>query len=173
MQDETPSQTGSQSNQGETRADKEWSDFQRDLDTLGRQLAGLKMHTATLGSHVVSALETRFQEVKAQAARFRHATEQQLDEARRAAWQQARETEGAFNEARARSAEAARDAARQMWERSEPLRQGAKDVGEGLVRAWSELSASFGKAANRLRTDERPSDTTAQSTTSDDRRGTT
>jgi hypothetical protein len=60
-----------------------------------------------------------------------------------------------------------------MWERSEPLRQGAKDVGEGLVRAWSELSASFGKAANRLRTDERPSDTTAQSTTSDDRRGTT
>jgi hypothetical protein len=46
-------------------------------------------------------------------------------------------------------------------------------VGEGLVRAWSELSASFGKAANRLRTDERPSDTPAQSTTSDDRRGTT
>jgi len=107
-----------------------------------------------------------------QAARFRQATEQQLDDARRAAWQQARETEGAFNEARVRSAEAARDAARQMWERSEPLRQGARDVGEGLVRAWSELSASFGKAANRLRTGEQPDNTPAPSTNSDDRRGT-
>lgn len=173
MQDENPSPTRSQSTQGETQADEEWSDFQRDLDTLGRQLSELQMHTATLGSHVVSALETRFQEVKAQAARFRHATEQQLDDARRAAWQQARETEGAFNEARVRSSEAARDAARQMWERSEPLRQGAKDVGEGLVRAWSELSASFGKAANRLRTDDTPGNSPAPSTTSDDRRGTT
>ena len=40
-----------------------------------------------------------------------------------------------------------------MWERAEPLRQGAKDVGEGLGRAWVELSASFGKAAGRLQTD--------------------
>jgi len=173
MQDENPSPTGSQSTQGEAQAGKEWSDFQRDLDTLGRQLAELQMHTATLGSHAVSALETRFHEVKAQAARFRHATEQQLDDARRAAWQQARETEGAFNEARVRSAEAARDAARQIWERSEPLRQGAKDVGEGLVRAWSELSASFGKAANRLRTDDTAGNSPALTTTSDDRRGTT
>lgn len=170
MQDENPSGTGSQSTQRETQPDKEWSDFQRDLDTLGRQLAELQMHTATLGSHVVSALEARFQEVKAQAAKVRQATE--LDDARRAAWQQARETEGAFNEARVRSAEAARDAARQMWERSEPLRQGARDVGEGLVRAWSELSASFGKAANRLRTDERPGNAPAPSTNSGDRRGT-
>ncbi len=172
MQDENPSQTGSQSTQGGTRADKEWSDFQQDLETLGRQLAELQMHTASLGSHVVSALEARFQEVKAQAAKFRQASEQQLDDARRAAWQQARETEGTFNEARVRSAEAARDAARQMWERSEPLRQGARDVGEGLVRAWSELSASFGKAANRLRTDDAPGSTPAPSTNSDDRRGT-
>jgi hypothetical protein len=172
MQDENPSQTGSKSTQGETKADKEWADFQRDLDTLGRQLAELQMHTASLGGHVVSALEARFQEVKAQAAKFRQASEQQLDDARRAAWQQARETEGAFNEARVRSAEAARDAARQMWERSEPLRQGARDVGEGLVRAWSELSASFGKAANRLRTEEEPGNSAAASTTNEDRRGT-
>ena len=37
-----------------------------------------------------------------------------------------------------------------MWEQSEPLRQGAKDVGEGVVRAWSEIRASLGKAAGRL-----------------------
>src|SRR4026208_2245022 len=106
MQDETPPEPGSQSTQRKTQADKEWSDFQRDLDTLGRQLAELQMHTATLGSHGGSALAARFEEVKVQAARFRQATEQQLDDARRAAWQQARETEGAFNEARVRSAEA-------------------------------------------------------------------
>jgi hypothetical protein len=45
------------------------------------------------------------------------------------------------------------EAARQVWERSEPLRQGAKDVGEGLARAWVELRASFGKAAGRLNTE--------------------
>jgi hypothetical protein len=171
MQNETPYQSGSQSPRGETQADKEWADFQRDLDTLGRQLAALQVHTAALGSHVVAGLETGFQEVKARAVSFRRATEQQLDQARQAAWQQAGAAEGAFSDARARSAEAARDAARQMWERSEPLRQGAKDVSEGLVRAWSELSASFGKAAGRLRTEE--GNTPQSSTTSDDRRGTT
>jgi hypothetical protein len=45
------------------------------------------------------------------------------------------------------------EAARQVWERSEPLRQGAKDVGEGLARAWVELRASIGKAAGRLHTE--------------------
>ena len=42
------------------------------------------------------------------------------------------------------------EAAKQVWERSEPLRQGARDVGEGVVRAWSEIRASLGKAAGRL-----------------------
>jgi hypothetical protein len=59
------------------------------------------------------------------------------------------EAENSFADMRQRSTEAAR----QMWERSEPLRQGAKDVGEGLARAWVELRASFGKAAGRLNTD--------------------
>ena len=63
------------------------------------------------------------------------------------------QAESTFSDARARSTEAARDAARQVWERSEPLRQGAKDVGEGLSRAWTELRASFGKAAGRLQTE--------------------
>jgi len=37
-----------------------------------------------------------------------------------------------------------------MWERSEPLRQGAQEVGKGFVRAWSELATSFGKAAEKI-----------------------
>ena len=35
-----------------SQADKEWSELQRDLDLLGRQLAELSTHTAQLGEHV-------------------------------------------------------------------------------------------------------------------------
>jgi hypothetical protein len=146
MQNEQPSQFGSQSQRGASQADKEWTEFERDLDTLGRQLAALQVHTAALGTHLVSSLEARFQEVKNRAASFRQAREAELEQMRVTAQKQA---ESAFSDARARSA----DAARQMWERSEPLRQGAKDVGEGLARAWGELRASFGKAAGRLYTE--------------------
>ncbi len=139
-----------QSTKSETQADKEWSEFERDLDTLGRQLGALQVHTASLGAHLVSSLEERFNEVKNRALSFKQAREAEIDRLRLTAQQQA---ETSFSEARARSTEAARDAARQVWERSEPLRQGAKDVGEGLSRAWTELRASFGKAAGRLQTE--------------------
>ncbi len=150
MENEQPSQFGNQSTSNETKADKEWSAFERDLDSLGRQLAALQVHTAALGSHLVSSLEARFEDVKTRAASFRQAREAELEQVRQAAWQQARDAESTFSEARARSTEAAR----QMWERAEPLRQGAKDVGEGLLRAWGELRASFGKAAGRLQTEQ-------------------
>jgi hypothetical protein len=64
------------------------------------------------------------------------------------------------------------EAARQAWERSEPLRQGAKDVGEGLARAWTELRASFGKAAGRLHTEDSTSNGPVPAST-EDRRETT
>jgi hypothetical protein len=137
---------GNQSAKNEARAEREWSEFERDLDSLGRQLAQLQSHTATLGGHLVASLQAHFEDVKSRAASFRRAREAELEEARRSAQYQA---ESAFSDARARSAEAAR----QVWERSEPLRQGAKDVGEGLARAWVELRASFGKAAQRLQTE--------------------
>ena len=169
MENEHPSQFGNQSTRSETKADKEWTEFERDLDTLGRQLAALQVHTAALGTQLVANLEARFEDVKNRARSFRQARE--LEQMRRTAWQQASEAEGAFSEARTRSTEAARDAARQVWERSEPLRQGAKDVGEGLARAWTELRASFGKAAGRLHTDESSSATPAPAT-SEERRDT-
>jgi len=170
MENEQPSPFGNQSTRSETQADKEWSEFERDLDTLGRQLAALQVHTAALGTHLVSSLEARFQEVKNRAQSFRQARELELEQVRQAAWQQAREAEGAFSEARTRSTEAAR----QVWERSEPLRQGAKDVGEGLARAWTELRASFGKAAGRLHTESQTSATNGPvPATSEDRRETT
>jgi len=87
----------------------------------------------------------------------------ELDQVREAAWQQAREAESTLSDMRQRSGETAR----QMWERSEPLRQGAKDVGEGLSRAWTELRTSFGKAADRLNTESPPNGATPA--TSDER----
>jgi hypothetical protein len=40
-----------------------------------------------------------------------------------------------------------------MWDRAEPLRQGAQEVGQGFVRAWSEIAASFGKAAEKVQSE--------------------
>ena len=146
MENEHLSEFGTQSTRSETNADREWSEFERDLESLGRQLAALQAHTAALGTHLVSALEARFQDVKDRAQSFRQARELELDQVQQTAQ---REAESAFGDMRQRSTEAAR----QMWERSEPLRQGAKDVGEGLARAWVELRASLGKAAGRLQTE--------------------
>jgi hypothetical protein len=147
MQNEHNSPFGNQftPTKTETSADKEWSDLQNDLDTLGAQLAQLRQHTAALGETAVASLEAHYQDVKSRAMRFKQATEQQLESARRNAWQEAGDAQTAFKDR-------SREAAKQMWEKSEPLRMGAKDVGEGLGRAWSELRASFGKAAGRLNT---------------------
>ncbi|HYH70766.1 MAG TPA: hypothetical protein VEX16_05635 [Methyloceanibacter sp.] len=135
-------QTGPETSAKDAEAKKEWSDLERDLGALGQQLAELRSHTAALGEHFVNNLQARFQDVQSRAESFKTATEQQLDELRQSTWQQA-------NDARARS----KETARQMWERSEPLRQGARDVGEGLGRAWTELRASLGKAASRMQTE--------------------
>jgi hypothetical protein len=145
MENEHFSQYGTQSTR-ESKADTAWSDFQRDLDRLGRQLAELQQHTAALGTHLVSSLEGHFEDVRTRAERFRQERELELEQLHQRA---TREAESTFNDMRQRSSEAAR----QMWERSEPLRQGAKDVGEGLARAWVELRASLGKAAGRLHTE--------------------
>lgn len=149
MQDNTPSQFGNQQTPTPTQsqADKEWSELQRDLDMLDHQLAELSTHTAQLGEHFLASLQARFQDVKDRAATYRMATEQQLEQMQQTATNQAERT---FSDMRARSTEAAK----QVWERSEPLRQGAKDVGEGMFRAWSEIRASFGKAAGRLNTEQ-------------------
>jgi hypothetical protein len=158
MENEHRSEFGTQSTKSETKADKEWSEFERDLDTLGRQLAELQAHTAALGTQLVRSLEAGFEEVKHRAERFRKEREVEIEEMRRRATSEA---ENSFADMRQRSTEAAR----QMWERAEPLRQGAKDVGEGLGRAWVELRASFGKAAGRLQTE-----TDANGTTTNDER---
>jgi hypothetical protein len=164
MQDNNPSQFGSQSTPNSSQAnqgDKEWADLQRDLDVLGRQLAELTTHTAQLGETFLASLQARFRDVQDRAATYRRTTEQQFERMRETATSQADTT---FSDMRARSSEAAK----QVWERSEPLRQGARDVGEGVVRAWSEIRASLGKAAGRL--NEQTTANGPATTQSDDRR---
>jgi len=163
MENEHSSEFGPQPTKGESKADQEWSQFERDLESLGRQLAALQAHSGALGVQLVSTLEASFEELKNRAESFSDARARELDQVREAAWQQAREAESTLSDMRQRSGETAR----QMWERSEPLRQGAKDVGEGLSRAWTELRTSFGKAADRLNTESPPNGATPA--TSDER----
>ena len=139
--------------QKKTPADKEWADLQRDLETLGEQLGSLSDHTATLGKTVVANLDAQYKDVKKRATTYRRVKEAELNAAHQAALQQVTETQNTLTDAGAKSATMAKDTARQVWERSEPLRQGAQEVGQGLVRAWSEIAASFGKAAEKIQTD--------------------
>jgi predicted nucleic acid-binding Zn-ribbon protein len=135
------------------KAEKEWADLQRDLDTLGEQLNSLREHTAALGGTVVADMESRFQDVRAHALGFRSATEEQFEALRKLAMEQAAQTQSTITETGLKSAEMAKDTARQMWDRAEPLRQGAQEVGQGFVRAWSEIAASFGKAAEKVQSE--------------------
>ena len=146
MENEQLSPFGNQSTSNETQADKEWSAFERDLDNLGRQLAALQVHTAALGSHLVSSLEAGFEDVKTRAASFRQAREARARAG--APGGLAAGTRGGKHLRRGAHARST-EAARQMWERAEPLRQGAKDVGEGLA-------ARLGRVARLVRQGRRP-----------------
>ena len=126
----------------ETAEGDKWSEFQRDLETFGHQISELWSHRAVLGDHLVQNLDAQYQKVRSGADAWKKATEQEMKLASR----RLGEAQGTFSDMRARS----KATAFEMWERAEPLREGARDVGEGLVRAWGELRASFGKAANRL-----------------------
>jgi predicted nucleic acid-binding Zn-ribbon protein len=141
------------------QADKEWADLQRDLDTLGDQLGSLRDHTAALGETVVANLEARYKDVRSRSMSFRNATEAQFEEMRKLAMEQAAQTQSTLTETAMKSAEMAKETTLQAWERAEPLRQGAQEVGKGFARAWSELAASFGKAAEKIQPE--PSDKAA------------
>jgi hypothetical protein len=169
MQNEqTPYGTTTQSPtaKSEAEARQAWEAFQRDLDVLGRQLAELGTHGAALGEHVLSSLQAHFQEVKDRATSYKAATEQEIETARRTAQAEAEST---IADVKARSTEAAK----QMWEKAQPLREGAKDVGEGLFRAWTELRASFGKAAQRLQEEKQAAANGTVPVPTEDRRETT
>jgi hypothetical protein len=145
----------------DARVEAARSDLQRDLDTLGRQLNELRNHSATLGEDLVNSVQASFDQVKGRTQQWQDLTLKQLDEFRNTAFRQAGDVQNAYGDVRAKSQEAAR----QVWERSEPLRQGAKDVGEGLVRAWTEVRASLGKAASRLQEDANKASTTSSDKT--------
>ena len=140
-----------------TQADKEWDDLQHDLETLGNQVKALRDHAGALGETVLGNMELRFQDVLSRANAYRNTTAAQIEELQKTALDQADQTQATLTEQGKKSAAMAKDKARELWDRAEPLRQGAQEVGNGFLRAWSEIAASFGKAAEKVQT-ERPKD---------------
>ena len=120
---------------------EKWAAFAHDLEMLGHQLSELSSHAAVLGDHIIQRLEAQYQTVRNRADVWKQTTDQQTNELRKLACHQGRDAQGAFSDIRARS----KATAFAMWERSDPLRQGAQDVGEGLVRAWAELRHPLAK----------------------------
>jgi len=116
--------------------EEKWAEFVRNLEMLGAQLSELSSHPAVLGDHFIQRLNTQYQTVCNRADVWKQTTDQQIDAIRKLADYQGREAQGTFRDIRARS----KATAFEMWERSEPLRQGAQDVGEGLVRALGRIA---------------------------------
>ncbi|WP_424058976.1 hypothetical protein [Methyloceanibacter sp.] len=135
------------------QADKEWEDLQRDLDTLGEQVKSLRTHAGVLGETVLGNMDLRFQDVLSRAHAYRNTTTAQMEDLQKLALDQASQTQSTLTETGKKSAEMAKDKARELWERAEPLRDGAQELGQGFLRAWSEIAASFGKAAEKVQSD--------------------
>ncbi|MGH6793430.1 MAG: hypothetical protein ACRECF_11930 [Methyloceanibacter sp.] len=153
--------------QKKDQAEKEWTDLQRDLDKLGKQLGSLRDHTAELGDTLVNDLDAQVQDVRNRTLNFRNATEEQFEALRQLALRQASATQSSLTEAGMKSAESAKETARQMWERSEPLRLDAQEVGQGFARAWTEIAAAFGKAAEKIQNEkDKPATASGQKTKS-------
>ena len=135
------------------QADKEWEDLQRELDTLGEQVKSLRTHAGVLGETVLGNMDLRFQDVLSRAHAYRNTTTAQMEDLQKLALDQASQTQSTLTETGKKSAEMAKDKARELWERAEPLRDGAQELGQGFLRAWSEIAASFGKAAEKVQSD--------------------
>jgi ElaB/YqjD/DUF883 family membrane-anchored ribosome-binding protein len=145
------------------QADKEWDDLKRELETLGDQVKSLRDHAGALGETVLGNMELRFQDVMSRANAYRNTTAAEIEELQKMALDQANQTQASLTESGKKSATMAKDKARELWTRAEPLRQGAQEVGQGFLRAWSEIAASFGKAAEKVQS-ERPKDSTSDET---------
>ena len=135
------------------QADKEWDDLKRELETLGDQVKSLRDHAGALGETVLGNMELRFQDVMRRANAYRNTTAAEIEELQKMALDQANQTQASLTEGGKKSAAMAKDTERELWTRAEPLRQGAQEVGQGFLRAWSEIAASFGKAAEKVQTE--------------------
>jgi hypothetical protein len=132
------------------QADKEWEDLHRELETLGEQVKSLRDHAGALGETVLGNMELRFQDALSRAHAYRNTTASQMEQLQTHVMDQADQTQATLTEQGKKSAEMAKDKALEFWDRSEPLRHGAQEVGQGFLRAWSEIAASFNKAAEKV-----------------------
>ena len=65
------------------RLEDRWSEFERELETLGHHLSELWSHKAVLGDDLIRTIQAQYTETRIRANVWKHATEQQISEIRR------------------------------------------------------------------------------------------
>jgi hypothetical protein len=107
-----------------------------------RLLPGVAAHDAEALQRASGDLKTKFAAIRDHIATLRNAAAE-----REATLRGELDPEALRGEASLRREELRR-------QRREQMKHGARDVGEGLVRAWGEMSAAFRKAATRIRAED-------------------
>lgn len=140
---ETGSAFGHEGNRDRMQAD--WTALQAEVDAFARDLDGSLAGPAQPGAGVDLDLRSRFATIRDLVGRLRA---------------QSMEREPAFARSPDQAVRSESDLQREEMrrQRREQIRSGARDVGDGLVKAWGEISAAVRKAADRMKSDRSPGD---------------
>lgn len=138
---ETGSAFGHEDNRD--RMETDWTALQAEVDAFARDLDGAMGDPARPGGGVAAAdldLRSRFATIRDLVGRLRA---------------QSTEREAALARSPNSAVRGESDPHREQMrrQRREKLRSGARDVGDGLVKAWGEISAAVRKAADRMKSD--------------------
>ncbi len=140
---ETGSAFGHEDNQNRMEAD--WTALQAEVDAFARDLDGSLAGPAHPGAGIELDLRSRFATIRDLVGRLRA---------------QSMQHEATFARSPSGAVRSESDLEREEMrrQRREKLRSGARDVGDGLVKAWGEISAAVRKAADRMKSDRSPGD---------------
>ncbi len=137
-----------QNDDSQARLNADWTALQAEVDAFARDLDGSLTVPADPEGGLTQPnvdLRTRFATIRDLVGRLRA---------------QSMQREAAFAHSPDRvvrnETDMEREAMRQR--RREQLRGGARDVGEGLAKAWGEVSAAVRKAVDRVKSDRSPGD---------------
>lgn len=138
----THSETGSAFGHGDNRdrTEADWTALQAEVDAFARDLDGSLADPTQPGAGVDLDLRSRFATIRDLVGRLRA---------------QSMEREATFARSPSSDVRSESDLQREEMrrQRREKLRSGARDVGDGLVKAWGEISAAVRKAADRMKSD--------------------
>lgn len=145
---------------GTTRSD-DWSRLEAELRLWGRKLDELRQQSDRVGDSVIAELQRRYETLTRETEALKQSTDREIQEARE-------ELERAKTKAQAQSnsmvgttvsnakegARSAREISRRVGKRTgqtaKAMSKGARHVGAGFARAWSELRKGFQQAYSSL-----------------------